>query len=339
MPPLRIVTPSLRSLSCSLFVDAPTDLPAPPPVPRPSGLTFFAIVLALFAALGTAAQASSPALGLAWSEIFALLLPALLAATGSNLVARRALLLVRRPPPRVIGLAVVLGCAGFFAAGALMALTSLAVPARWIEAFDVTRVFARPGLQRTLLALIAPTIAPLCEEVAFRGWLLTALRTRHGVATSIGASALLFALMHLDPVRFVALVALGTGYAWLAWRSGSIWPSIVAHATNNGLGVLVASAGSAAGALHEPRGSPAEIAASGLLMLALASTALVPAARAYQRATPSPPGLTEIVELHDPADPSPRVAARRIPARRLATAVLGGALLVAIVLIGHATRR
>ncbi len=323
-------------------MDAPTDLPplpAPPPAPRPSALLFFAIILGLFAALGTAAQASSPALGLAWSELFALLLPTLLAATGSNLVPRRALLLDRQPTPGVVGLSVALGCGGFFAAGAVMALTSLLIPARWVEAFDVTRVFARAGVQRTLLAVIASTIAPLCEEMAFRGWILTAFRTRHAVAPSIVATALLFALMHLDPVRFVALVALGVGYGWLAWRSGSIWPSVVAHATNNTLGVLIASAGAAAGALREPRGSAGEIAASALLMLGVSGSALVLAGRAFERATPAPPGVAEIVQVHDPADASPRFAARRIPPRLLAIAVLGGVLLVAIVLLGHATRR
>jgi membrane protease YdiL (CAAX protease family) len=320
-------------------VDAPPDLIAPPPVPRPSSLTFFAIILGLFAALGTAAQASNPAFGLAWSEIFALLLPALLAATGWNLAPDRALLLSTRPGGRPLGLALVFGCSAFFAAGALMALTSLLVPARWVEAFDVTRAFTRGGMQRTLLALIATTIAPFCEEVAFRGWILTALRIRHRPVFAILGSALLFALMHLDPVRFVALFALGTGYGWLAWRSGSIWPSVLAHATNNGLGVLVASAGAAAGGLHGPSGAPGEIAASAVLMLALSGSVVVLVARAYERATPGPPDVSEIVRLRDPADPSSRFAARRIPSRLLALAVTGGLLLVLIVVTGHAIRR
>lgn len=319
----------------------PVEAAAPlaPPLPRPSGLVFFAIVLALFAALGTAAQASNPAVGLAWSEIFALLLPALLAAHGWNLVPDRALLLTRRPEGRVIALALAIGCVGFFAAGAIMALSSLLVPSRWLEAFDVTRVFERPGAQRTALAIIASTVAPISEELAFRGWLLTSLRTRHRAAVAIGLSALLFALMHMDPVRFLALVALGSAYGWLAWRSGSIWPSVLAHAANNTLGVLVASMGAAAGAMREPRGSPAEIAASALLMLGLSGSALTLALHGFRNATPAPPDLSEIVQLRDPHDRSPRFDARRIPRWLLALAVLGAALLVAIVLAAHATRR
>ena len=221
-----------------------------------------------------------------------------------------------------------------------MALSSLAVPARWIEAFDVTRVFARPGLQRTLLALIASTIAPLCEEMAFRGWLLTALRTRHRRGDAIGASALLFALMHLDPVRFVALIALGTGYAWLAWRSGSIWPSIVAHATNNALGILVASAGTAAGALHEPRGSPrGDRGVRAPHAGAREHRAGAVGARIPASDPPIRPGSRRSSSCTTRPIPRPGSRLDAIPARLLATAVLGGVLLVAIVLIGHATRR
>ncbi len=319
-------------------MDAPSNGPAPQ-ADRPSGLAFFAIVLALYAALGSAAQAASAVLGLAWSETFALLLPAFLIAAGSNLQPSRALLLARRPDAGVLGLAVLIGAASFVAAGSLMALVSLLLPRHWIEVFDVTRIFDRPPLQRAALGVAAVALAPFCEEVAFRGWILTALRTRHRTGVAMVLSALLFAIMHLDPVRFGALLALGVLFAWLAVRSGSIWPSVLAHATNNGLGVLVAWRGDAGdAALRSVDVAPAQVAASSSLVLLGAAGVVAVLARAYGART-SPPPLAELVVRRDPAAPGGRFDAGRVPATLLALAILGGALLVPLLLLGHVGRR
>ena len=338
-------------------MDAPIDAPDPrtgpadggpatpgaPPLPpvRKSGLAFFAAVLALFALLGTLAQAASPVLGLVWSELGALLLPALVAAAGSNLVPRRALLLTARPPPAALGWAALVGVAGFFAAGSLMALTSLLLPARWVELFDMAKLFARPPLERAALGVAAASLAPFCEEAAFRGWLLTALRTRHRPGAAIGLCAVFFALMHLDPVRFVALVGLGALYGWLAWRAGSLWPAVVAHAVNNALGVTIATAttgaaraGAVAGGL-EPR--PLQVAAAAALALVLAGSVLRAFAARYRRATPSPPPVEEALVRHDPADPSTAFDLGRLP-RHLVLAVGAALLALAGLALRAATR-
>jgi membrane protease YdiL (CAAX protease family) len=331
-------------------VDAPTYDPEtspavpleaaspPPPPPRKSGVAFVAIVLALYAVLGTLAQAASPVPGLLWSEGFALLLPAFVAASGSNLRPAHALLLTRRPGATAMGLAVLVGAAGFFAAGALMGLTSLALPARWLEIFDMSKIFARPPLERAALAAVAATVAPFCEEIAFRGWLLTALRTRHRAGVAVGLSGLLFAVMHLDPVRFSALLGLGVLYAWLAFRSGSVWPSILAHAVNNGLGVALATRGgtSLAAARAEPR---AEIAIAAAITLGCAAAALQFLIAAYRRATPAPPAVGDALLRRDVSDRSTAFRFGRVPIGQLVAIAAGLVSLAALLLVGVAGRR
>ena len=265
---------------------------------------FFALVLALFVGPGAVAQLGSPLPGLIWSEVFTLALPAALAASGSNLDVRRALLLARRPPARVLGLALLVGAVGFFAAGAVMALGSLLLPRRWVELFDVARIFARPPLERLLLQAAAATLAPLCEEVAFRGWLLSALRSRFPTGAALGLSGLLFGLMHLDPVRFPALVPLGVVFAWLTWRSGSIWPAVIAHMTNNGLGLTLAAAGSATTSLADAHDQGLQMAGSALFLLAVAGSGLTLLLRAYRSATPEPAPVDEVLVRRDADDPS-----------------------------------
>lgn len=318
---------------------APPERPAPPV--EKSGLAFFATVLALFAVLGTLAQAASPVLGLVWSELGALLLPAAVAAAGSNLRPGRALLLATRPPPRSLGLAALVGVAGFFAAGSVMALTSLVLPARWVELFDMSKLFARPPLERAALSLAAASLAPLCEEAAFRGWLLTALRTRHRPSAAIALCGLFFAIMHLDPVRFVALLGLGALYGWLAWRAGSLWPAVVAHAVNNTLGVTIATVTGAGrpGATVvrglEPR--PLQVAAAAALALFLAGSVLRAFAAAYQRATPSPPPVEQALTRRDPADTSTSFDLGRVP-RWMVGAMAAALLALAALAVRAATR-
>jgi membrane protease YdiL (CAAX protease family) len=279
-------------------------------------------VLGLYSVLGTAAQAANAPLGLVWSQLFALLLPASIAAAGSNLRPGRALLLARAPGLPAMFLAPLIGATAFLGAGALMQLTSMLLPERWLEIFDVSKLFERPPLERAALSVAAAAMAPFCEEVAFRGWLLTALRTRYAPGGAVALSGLLFAVMHLDPVRFSALVALGVLYAWLTFRSGSVWPAVLAHATNNGLGLALARAADSAASLQGlPRSR--EVAVAAVSTLAFSGVALWFLALTYQRATPSPPPVDDALAPADAADPSVAFRFGRVPTRLLAAIAAG----------------
>ena len=166
------------------------------------------------------------------------------------------------------------------------------------------------------MSLVASLLAPLAEEVAFRGYVLSALRTRLPARAAVVGSAVLFAAMHLDPVRFPAVLVLGLYLGWLAWRSGSIWPAVAAHAVNNGLGALVIAAGAS-----DPEAGPTAGAAVTLLGLGL--LALLPMALAWIRATPSPPSGSEAVVPRDPSDPSIAFRLGRVPPAWLAVAATG----------------
>ena len=86
--------------------------------------------------------------------------------------------------------------------------------------------------------IVAVLVAPFCEEVFFRGFVFTGLRHRMPVGWAIVLSALLFAIAHLDPGSFAVLFVIGLALAFLRWRTNSLWPGIVLHAINNGIGAL-----------------------------------------------------------------------------------------------------
>lgn len=107
------------------------------------------------------------------------------------------------------------------------------------------------GLVLHLLA--GALVAPVIEELFFRGFVLTAWRRTVGTAAAIGLSSLLFVIAHVlsvggetfgEAIRlaFVAgvvrlPVALVLG--WLYVRTGSLWAPIGLHAAYNAVLILV----------------------------------------------------------------------------------------------------
>ena len=92
----------------------------------------------------------------------------------------------------------------------------------------------------TYATLIAAVIvAPLCEEVFFRGFVFAGLCRGMPVGWAIVLSALLFATTHADPGSFVVLFAIGLALAFLRWRTHSLWPGIALHALNNGAAAIL----------------------------------------------------------------------------------------------------
>jgi len=76
-------------------------------------------------------------------------------------------------------------------------------------------------------------IAPFCEEVFFRGFVLTGLLRDLSPTWAILISSLLFAVAHADPGSFVPLFAIGLCLGFLRLRTGSTWAGISLHVLNN----------------------------------------------------------------------------------------------------------
>lgn len=94
--------------------------------------------------------------------------------------------------------------------------------------------------------VLALAVAPgVCEELFFRGFLLTALRSRMARWPAILTSAALFGVFHLittdslTVVRFLPSTLLGIALGWICVRTGSVIPGMLMHATHNGLLLLV----------------------------------------------------------------------------------------------------
>lgn len=78
-------------------------------------------------------------------------------------------------------------------------------------------------------------MAPLTEELLFRGAIVRALRRQGGysIRKSILFSALFFAIIHLNPAQIPFAFFMGIVFGWVCWQSGSLIPAILGHVFNN----------------------------------------------------------------------------------------------------------
>ncbi len=82
-------------------------------------------------------------------------------------------------------------------------------------------------ISRDVMILLITGIAPMCEEVLFRGFVCRQLARRYPVVMAVLVSATLFAMGHFDLVNAGMYEASGVVLAILALRTGSILPGIV----------------------------------------------------------------------------------------------------------------
>ena len=77
------------------------------------------------------------------------------------------------------------------------------------------------------------------EEFLFRGYIQTRLVQRWGRWIGIILTALLFGLMHMDPLQSPFAAAFGIYLGYLAEQTGSIRPTMFCHMLNNSVQVLI----------------------------------------------------------------------------------------------------
>ena len=100
------------------------------------------------------------------------------------------------------------------------------------------------GRPTVLAIIIAVVLAPLFEELLFRGMLFQSLRRRVGMWPAALLSSAAFTIIHVEiiasqPLALAGLFALGVVFAWGFHRTGSLLVPIIAHAMFNGIALLL----------------------------------------------------------------------------------------------------
>ena len=111
---------------------------------------------------------------------------------------------------------------------------------------DLVPVFEELSSPWWLLAA-GVVIAPMTEEIFFRGFLFGGLWKKYHWQKAAVINSALFALMHLQATAMLPIFILGYIFSYLYYRSSSIWPGILMHVATNALGLGAAYMAAKAG--------------------------------------------------------------------------------------------
>jgi sodium transport system permease protein len=186
-------------------------------------------------------QASLTVTALLAGQLIILIPPVLMAVLLTS--APRQTLRLTWPDPRYFALAVVLVVVLNPLVNELRPLVESLFPIPSLIKVTLGQMMAKmPGLAVSIL--VFALVPAICEEFAFRGFILSGLERERRTRSAILLAALLFGFLHVLLSLFQQLfnaTLLGVVLGVLAVRSRSILPGIVFHFLNNTLGVILGS--------------------------------------------------------------------------------------------------
>ena len=153
---------------------------------------------------------------------------------ASRISWREAFGLEKARQPRAVGL------------GVLAAVLFVPLETAWM--YSAQLVLAHPvaqplveALQKTdlrleekvLMGVLAVFLAPLAEEMIFRGILYPTIKQAGFPRTALWVTSLLFGAIHLNLIAFVPLTLFSLLLIWIYEKTGSLWASITAHSLFN----------------------------------------------------------------------------------------------------------
>lgn len=136
----------------------------------------------------------------------------------------------------------------------VMAALSSLLPSVWIAELlpeEVTENILGETFEQLLASplgyIVVGLLAPVLEEVVFRGAILRRLLERKAgeapltsrqVRIAIVSSAALFSIIHMNPAQMPHAFVIGILLGWLYYRTGSILPGVLFHWVNNTMAFL-----------------------------------------------------------------------------------------------------
>src|SRR5713101_5118277 len=148
---------------------------------------------------------------------------------------------LRLLPARVPARGILAMIGGILALSQSLALLVGAGPGANLDWIARTLATATP-LTLALAVLVIGGLAPVGEELFFRGFMLTRLRQVWRAGPAIVVTALAFGLIHGEWVHGLLATGIGLYLGLVTARSGSVIPAVICHVANNTASVLLSAA-------------------------------------------------------------------------------------------------
>ena len=143
-------------------------------------------------------------------------------------------------PLRMSGSTLLLLCCGMLGVQGLVVSLAplLGTPSEHLQ--FLSQVIREPeGGRAVYIALLVSLVPAFCEELFFRGYVQSRLTALWPPGAAILLTSVVFALMHIDAQHVIAVLPIGMYLGWTAWKSGSVFTSMLLHALNNLAAVLL----------------------------------------------------------------------------------------------------
>ncbi|MEQ1567441.1 MAG: CPBP family intramembrane glutamic endopeptidase [Myxococcota bacterium] len=120
---------------------------------------------------------------------------------------------------------------------------------RFLERYDwapmvvdlIGDALGRGGFEAVTMAITVGLLAPVCEELIFRGYLWSAFERSAPPWVALVVTSSVFAAYHLDPPQVIGVVPIAFVLGWVRWHTGSVWPGVVMHVVNNTFALAIAA--------------------------------------------------------------------------------------------------
>jgi membrane protease YdiL (CAAX protease family) len=137
-----------------------------------------------------------------------------------------------------VGVGLLVGVLALMAsAAAQVVLDRLGVRQTQLADFECIKAFPAAGFLAVMFA--GGVLAPMAEELYFRGFVFRTYLIAKGPLAAYVFGSALFALLHLNLPAVLPIFLLGALFSAAYHRTGSIIPSMVAHAVNNSVAFVI----------------------------------------------------------------------------------------------------
>jgi len=102
-----------------------------------------------------------------------------------------------------------------------------------LESAGLKIVSAHSDFEFAVVVFVICITPAICEEVLFRGFVLSNLKLISRPSVAIFLSGFLFAVYHFQPFNIVPLIALGCFLGFVVYCSNSIYTGMICHFLNN----------------------------------------------------------------------------------------------------------
>jgi len=204
-------------------------------LPEQSETWFFTLLaLALLLYVAIPLQSRNVISGLLWTELLIFLALPLAFAYYLKLDIKETFRL-RIPQPKAWVVTVLLYVGLMLTIGTIVHLQNEIFPVPK-ELADMMEKFLKSVNQFSLpVALLLIAVLPgICEEITFRGMVLSGFSRSSRPLAAILLTAFLFGVFHLSLHRFLGVFLIGIALSYVVWKYGSIYPAMLLHAMSNG---------------------------------------------------------------------------------------------------------